>query len=129
MRNFFAILLFLGDVITIAPSSPCAPSPPLLPRYGSGVISSRIRLASEGTSSFVGVTARAFVEILPGKQGLLHISEISWSRLENMEGVFSEGDTVRVKLTEIDKQGRFRLSRKVLMPKPEKEEAGSSEEK
>ncbi len=69
----------------------------------------------------------AFVEILPGKQGLLHISEISWSRLDNMEGVFSEGDTVRVKLTEIDKQGRFRLSRKVLMPKPEKEEAESTE--
>lgn len=63
----------------------------------------------------------AFVEFIPGKQGLLHISEISWSRVEDMEGVFTEGDTVRVKLIEIDKQGRFRLSRKVLMPKPEKE--------
>jgi polyribonucleotide nucleotidyltransferase len=63
----------------------------------------------------------AFVEFIPGKQGLLHISEISWSRIETMEGVFTEGDTVRVKLIEIDKQGRFRLSRKVLMPKPEKE--------
>ena len=44
----------------------------------------------------------AFVEFLPGKSGLLHISEISWTRLENMDGVFSEGDTVKVKLMGID---------------------------
>ena len=62
----------------------------------------------------------AFVEFLPGKQGLLHISEISWKRLENLDGVLSEGDSVKVKLTGVDpKTGKFRLSRKVLMPKPE----------
>ena len=62
----------------------------------------------------------AFVEFLPGKQGLLHISEISWKRLETMEGVLKEGDTVKVKLIGVDqKTGKFKLSRKVLMPKPE----------
>lgn len=65
----------------------------------------------------------AFVEFMPGKQGLLHISEVSWTRLENMDGVFEEGDTVRVKLVGVDsKTGKFRLSRKVLMPQPEKKE-------
>ncbi|QEC53499.1 polyribonucleotide nucleotidyltransferase [Anseongella ginsenosidimutans] len=62
----------------------------------------------------------AFVEFMPGKDGLLHISEIDWSRLESMDGVFQVGDTVKVKLIEIDKKtGKFRLSRKVLLPKPE----------
>jgi len=62
----------------------------------------------------------AFVEFLPGKQGLLHISEISWKRLETMEGVLNEGDTVKVKLIGIDhKTGKFKLSRKALMAKPE----------
>ncbi|MGN6491796.1 MAG: polyribonucleotide nucleotidyltransferase [Agriterribacter sp.] len=62
----------------------------------------------------------AFVEFLPGKQGLLHISEISWKRLESMEGVLKEGDTVKVKLIGVDqKTGKFKLSRKALMPKPE----------
>jgi polyribonucleotide nucleotidyltransferase len=62
----------------------------------------------------------AFVEFLPGKQGLLHISEVSWKRLENLDGVMREGDKVKVKLTGTDpKTGKFKLSRKVLMPKPE----------
>jgi len=62
----------------------------------------------------------AFVEFLPGKQGLLHISEISWKRLENMDGVLKEGDVVKVKLIGVDERtGKFKLSRKVLMPKPE----------
>ncbi|WP_346766838.1 polyribonucleotide nucleotidyltransferase [Pseudoflavitalea sp. G-6-1-2] len=62
----------------------------------------------------------AFVEFLPGKQGLLHISEISHKRLESMEGVLKEGDKVKVKLIGVDhKTGKFKLSRKVLMPKPE----------
>jgi len=66
----------------------------------------------------------AFVEFLPGKQGLLHISEISWARIEKTEDVFSEGDTVKVKLLEVDKKtGKFRLSRKVLIPKPERKPA------
>lgn len=62
----------------------------------------------------------AFVEFLPKKEGLLHISEISWKRLETMDGVFKEGDKVKVKLIGIDhKTGKFKLSRKALMPKPE----------
>jgi polyribonucleotide nucleotidyltransferase len=62
----------------------------------------------------------AFVEFLPGKQGLLHISEVSHKRLETMDGVLKEGDTVKVKLIGLDqKTGKFKLSRKVLMPKPE----------
>ena len=64
----------------------------------------------------------AFVEIMPGKEGLLHISEIEWHRLEKVESVLKEGDMVKVKLTAIDaKSGKFKLSRKVLLPKPEKE--------
>ena len=63
----------------------------------------------------------AFVEILPGKDGLLHISEIEWRRLEKVEEVLKEGDMVDVKLIEIDKKtGKLKLSRKVLLPKPEK---------
>ena len=67
----------------------------------------------------------AFVEFMPGKQGLLHISEIKWERLEKMDGIFEEGEEVKVKLLGIDKKsGKFKLSRKVLLPKPEaKEEA------
>lgn len=62
----------------------------------------------------------AFVEFMPGKQGLLHISEVSWSRLENLDGVLKEGDALKVKLLDVDpKTGKYRLSRKVLMPKPE----------
>jgi polyribonucleotide nucleotidyltransferase len=62
----------------------------------------------------------AFIEFLPGKQGLLHISEIMWKRLENMDNVFQEGDKVKVKLIGVDpKTGKFKLSRKTLLPKPE----------
>lgn len=63
----------------------------------------------------------AFVEFLPKKEGLLHISEISWKRLESMDGIFKEGDKVKVKLIGIDaKTGKFKLSRKALMPRPER---------
>ena len=66
----------------------------------------------------------AFVEFMPGKQGLIHISEVSWKRLETLEGVLKEGDVVKVKLTGTDpKTGKFKLSRKVLMPKPESKES------
>ena len=62
----------------------------------------------------------AFVEILPGKEGLLHISEVAWKRIENLDGILKEGDEVEVKLLEIDqKTGKLRLSRKALMEKPE----------
>jgi polyribonucleotide nucleotidyltransferase len=70
----------------------------------------------------------AFVEFMPGKDGLLHISEIKWERLETMDGVMEVGEEVKVKLVEIDKKtGKFRLSRKVLLPKPPKKEATASE--
>jgi polyribonucleotide nucleotidyltransferase len=62
----------------------------------------------------------AFVEFLPGKQGLLHISEVSYKRLETLEGVLNEGDKINVKLVGTDpKTGKFKLSAKVLLPKPE----------
>ncbi len=62
----------------------------------------------------------AFVEFMPGKDGLLHISEIKWERLEKMDGVLEVGEEVQVKLVEVDKKtGKFRLSRKVLIPKTE----------
>lgn len=65
----------------------------------------------------------AFVEFLPGKEGLLHISEISWERLPSMDNVFEIGQEIKVKLTEVDKKtGKFRLSQKVLLPRPPREE-------
>ncbi len=65
----------------------------------------------------------AFVEFMPGKQGLLHISEISHSRLETMDGVLKEGDEIKVKLIGVDpKTGKFKLSHKVLLPRPERPE-------
>ena len=62
-----------------------------------------------------------FVEFMPGKEGLLHISEIAWKRLETVEETgIKEGDTIQVKLLEIDdKTGKFRLSHRVLEEKPE----------
>ncbi|MBV6485024.1 MAG: Polyribonucleotide nucleotidyltransferase [Flavobacteriales bacterium] len=66
----------------------------------------------------------AFVEIIPGKDGLLHISEIKWERVEKVEDVLKEGDEIEVKLIEIDaKTGKLKLSRKVLLEKPQKENA------
>ena len=63
----------------------------------------------------------AFVEILPGKDGLLHISEIEHRRLEKVEEVLKEGQEVEVKLLSVDeKSGKLKLSRKALLPKPEK---------
>jgi polyribonucleotide nucleotidyltransferase len=63
----------------------------------------------------------AFVEILPGKDGLLHISEIEHRRLEKVEDALKEGQVIEVKLIEVDKKtGKLKLSRKVLLPKPEK---------
>ena len=69
----------------------------------------------------------AFIEFMPGKDGLLHISEIKWERLEKMEGVLEVGEQVKVKLVDVDKKtGKFRLSRKVLLPKPQKKEEKAS---
>ncbi|MGH7613779.1 MAG: polyribonucleotide nucleotidyltransferase [Gemmatimonadales bacterium] len=61
----------------------------------------------------------AFVEILPGVEGLLHISELQHGRTERTEDVVKKGDKVRVKLLEVDDRGRMRLSRKALLDKPE----------
>ncbi len=66
----------------------------------------------------------AFVEVMPGKDGLLHISEIEHRRLEKVEEVLKEGDEIEVKLIAVDeKTGKLKLSRKVLLPKPEKTES------
>jgi polyribonucleotide nucleotidyltransferase len=64
----------------------------------------------------------AFIEILPGKEGLLHISEIEWRRLEKVEEVLKEGQEVEVKLLEVDKSGKLKLSRKALLPRPERKQ-------
>ena len=62
----------------------------------------------------------AFIEIMPGKEGLLHVSEIDWKRIENPESVLKVGDIIDVKLLEVDQRsGKLKLSRKVLLPKPE----------
>lgn len=64
----------------------------------------------------------AFAELLPGKEGLIHISNIAHERINKVEDVLSVGDKVMVKVTEIDKQGRINLSKKALLPKPERKE-------
>lgn len=61
----------------------------------------------------------AFVEILPKQQGLLHISQISYEHVKNISDVLSVGDEIEVKLLEVTRDGKFRLSRKALLPKPE----------
>ncbi|HQG77232.1 MAG TPA: polyribonucleotide nucleotidyltransferase [Bacteroidales bacterium] len=67
----------------------------------------------------------AFVEILPNKDGLLHISEIDWKKIKTVDEVLKEGDEVEVKLIDIDpKTGKLKLSRKILLPRPPKEEGG-----
>ncbi len=66
------------------------------------------------------VSFGAFIEILPGKEALLHISEMDWARIENAEDFAKEGDMVEVKLIGVDERtGKLKLSRKALLPKPE----------
>ena len=68
----------------------------------------------------------AFLEFLPGKEGLMHISEYDWKRTDTLENLLHEGDTIQVKIIAIDeKNGKLKLSRKALLPKPE----GYEEEK
>jgi polyribonucleotide nucleotidyltransferase len=61
----------------------------------------------------------AFLEFAPGKDGLLHVSEIDWNRVESVEDYMRLGDEVDVKIIEVDREGRVRFSRKALLPKPE----------
>jgi len=61
----------------------------------------------------------AFVEILPGKDGMIHISQLAWERVNTVEDVLNIGDEVTVRVSEIDSQGRVNLSRRDLLPKPE----------
>ncbi|NDV46493.1 polyribonucleotide nucleotidyltransferase [Paludibacter sp. 221] len=72
----------------------------------------------------------AFVEFMPGKEGLLHISEIDWKRIETMESAgLKEGDKIEVKLLDIDqKTGKFKLSRKALLPRPPREDKPKKED-
>ncbi|MBB63631.1 MAG: polyribonucleotide nucleotidyltransferase [Waddliaceae bacterium] len=58
-----------------------------------------------------------FVEVIPGQDGLCHISDIDHSRVENIEKLFKEGESIRVKVTDINERGQIKLSRKVLLPK------------
>ena len=70
----------------------------------------------------------AFVEIMPGKDGLLHISEVTHERIQTLEGLLEVGQEIDVKLVEIDKKtGKYRLSRKVLLPRPEATAASNGE--
>ena len=65
------------------------------------------------------MTFGAFVEFVPGREGLVHISELNWERTEKVEDVVKSGDDIRVKLIKVDDQGRLDFSRKALLPKPE----------
>jgi polyribonucleotide nucleotidyltransferase len=69
----------------------------------------------------------AFVEIMPGTEGLVHISELKHGRTEKTEDVVKKGDRVKVKLLERDERGRLRLSMKALSSRPEGESQSSSE--
>ncbi|WP_026476054.1 polyribonucleotide nucleotidyltransferase [Alkaliphilus transvaalensis] len=71
----------------------------------------------------------AFVEILPGKEGLVHISNLAHERVNKVEDVVSQGDIIEVKLMEIDQQGKINLSRKAVLPKPEPTTNNNNSEK
>ncbi|MBT3216382.1 MAG: polyribonucleotide nucleotidyltransferase [Candidatus Marinimicrobia bacterium] len=83
-----------------------------------------ITLEPEVGMEFDGTVTRlmtfgAFVEFAPGREGLVHISELEWSRVEKVEDVLNPGDKVRIKLIKVDDQGRLDFSRKALLEKPE----------
>jgi len=83
-----------------------------------------ITLEPEAGMEFDGTITRlmtfgAFVEFAPGREGLIHISELEWNRVERVEDVVKTGDKVRVQLKRVDDQGRLDFSRKALLPKPE----------
>ena len=83
-----------------------------------------ITLEPEVGMEFDGIITRlmsfgAFVEFAPGREGLIHISEMEWHRVEKVEDVVKPGDSVKVKLIKVDDQGRLDFSRKALLEKPE----------
>jgi polyribonucleotide nucleotidyltransferase len=71
----------------------------------------------------------AFVEVLPGTDGLVHISELAHTRVERVEDVIKEGDTVDVKVLSVDREGKIRLSRRELLPLPEGPEGEAAAER
>jgi polyribonucleotide nucleotidyltransferase len=78
------------------------------------------------TGTVKSVTAfGAFIEIMPGTEALLHVSEMRHHRVEKPEDIVKKGETVTVKLVERDERGRLRLSMKALLPKPEGTEAAA----
>ncbi len=91
-----------------------------------------IALDPEPGAEFEGVVTRlmpfgAFVEIAPGREGLVHISKMSWQRIERVEDAVEPGQSVKVVVTEIDSQGRLNLSMRDLMEKPESANSGAEE--
>ena len=83
-----------------------------------------ITLEPEVGMEFDGTVTRlmtfgAFVEFAPGREGLVHISELEWSRVEKVEDIVKPGDPMRIKLIKVDDQGRLDFSRKALLDKPE----------
>jgi polyribonucleotide nucleotidyltransferase len=91
-----------------------------------------IALDPEPGAEFEGVVTRlmpfgAFVEIAPGREGLVHISKMSWQRIERVEDAVEPGQSVRVVVTEIDSQGRLNLSMRDLMEKPENTDSDNEE--
>ena len=88
------------------------------------VLVEAITMEPEVGQEFDGTVTRlmtfgAFVEFAPGREGLVHISEMEWRRVEKVEDVCKPGDAMKVKLIKIDDQGRLDFSRKALLPKPE----------
>ena len=89
------------------------------------IIESLVRSVEIGTT-YTGKVTRlmnfgAFVEILPGKEGLVHISQLALERIAKVEDVVKVGDEIMVKVTEVDRQGRINLSRKELLKAEQKE--------
>ena len=70
-------------------------------------------------SAYLVKDIASFVEFAPGREGLVHISELEWNRVEKVEDVVKPGDPIRVKLIKVDDQGRLDFSRKALLEKPE----------
>ena len=88
------------------------------------VLVEAITMEPEVGQEFDGTVTRlmtfgAFVEFAPGREGLVHISEMEWRRVEKVEDVCKPGDEMKIKLIKIDDQGRLDFSRKALLPKPE----------